>query len=123
MGQRVLQEALDAGIGTCSEGDGARRHRGLDILIGQHRDHPLHPSSRAGVNVQEAGMGVRAAHHGRVQHVWQFHVINELAGPGEKSPVLFAANGSTDVSLGHPGILLKPASVSSRFHAPAPGEC
>jgi hypothetical protein len=49
-------------------------------------------------------------------------VINELSGPGEKSPVLFAANGSADVSLGHPGILLKPASVSSRLHAPAPGE-
>jgi hypothetical protein len=54
--------------------------------------------------------------------VGQFHVINELSGPGEKSPVLFAANGSADVRLGHPGILLTPASVSSRLHAPAPGE-
>ena len=77
-GQGVLKEPFQFMIGAHPYGDGPRFHRLLDIPIGQHANHAFHGQRGAGIDGQDSGVSVGAAHDGRVEHVGQFHVIDEL---------------------------------------------
>ena len=52
------------------------------------------------VDAADGGVGVRAAHEGRLQHVGKAQVVDEAAGAGQQREVLDPLDGMADV-FGH----------------------
>ena len=73
---------------------GERRHprqvHGLERFGGQHRDHARHRRGLRGVDVLDAGMGVRRAREVAVEHVGQLEVVDVVALALDETDVLDA---------------------------------
>ena len=76
-----------------------RRHAGRalgQIARGEHGDDAGQPSRAARVDRANAGVGVRAAHDGGVEHALDADVVHVAAAPGEKTTILGATDAGAD---------------------------
>jgi hypothetical protein len=79
-------------LGRGHEGrDGARAFR--QVSPGEHGDHSRESPGGAGVDPEDPGMGVRAAHHGHGEHAGQGEVVRVASGPAQEAVVLLAPDG------------------------------
>ena len=74
---------------------------GAQLLVGDDRVDAGERERRAGIDVREARLGVRAAQHGGVQHLRQVNVVDEARAPGEQPFVLAPLDRLADQPGGH----------------------
>ncbi len=64
------------------------------------REHGVHAGMaprRSGIDAADQGMGMRAAHERRLEHVGKFQIGDEAAGAGDQRAVLEAPDGAADI--------------------------
>ncbi|GBD42175.1 hypothetical protein HRbin39_01564 [bacterium HR39] len=89
----------------------------LDVLAGEHRQHPGHADDRGSVDAPDAGVGVRRAHEDGMGLAGQVDVVGVPATAGDEPPVLLARDRLADALLHHDRSL--PLLVSGLTRPPA----
>ena len=100
-GERMLgAQRRDRGIGHRHRqrlGREPSRHVGC----GEHRMDAGHGQCRCRVDRADAGMGVRAAHEGRMQRARQLHVVDKARPPGEQSRIFDPWHAGAELPRAH----------------------
>jgi hypothetical protein len=73
--------------GRQSERDAVARQQRPHLLIGEHSPDTGHPAGFFGIDIQDQGMTVRAAHEGDMEDVWNPNVVDKLPFAAQKRPV------------------------------------
>ena len=71
--------------------------RRFPIGGGEHLEHAFHGGGARGRDIADGGVGMRAADEGRESHARQGHIVDIIAGPGQKTLVLAAAQGLAEI--------------------------
>jgi hypothetical protein len=94
-GNRVVRRRLQ--IGQQPAGRNRADLRVEQLLTGDDGLHARQREGRRGVHLRHAGVGVRAAHHGRMQHARQHDIVRVLTRPGEEPRILHPLDALADL--------------------------
>ena len=111
------------GLGVARQRRHPRQPVGRQHLPGHHGDHPGHGLRRRGVDVDDPGVGNRAAQQGQMEHSRQHDVVDEPARALDQPVVLPPAHGvadAADLVGGRGGAGRAGGGAFGRRHALAP---
>ncbi len=106
-GAALVAAAIGGGHGALDLGEVGRR---------PYRSHPRQALGRFHGYLDDAGVGMAAAHHGHVEHARALEIIHVTSGATDETPIFLAPGRGADQGLGrgHSGSVYAPANSRQR---------